>query len=60
MLKTLHDAIARALQQPEVVRKYADVGAKVVIDKPAEFAGLIEDDIAKWRKVADSAGIKLE
>ena len=56
----MHEAIARALQHPEVVRKYADVGAKVVIDKPAEFARLIEDDIAKWRKVADSAGIKLE
>ena len=60
VLQTLHGAISRALQQPEVVRKYAEVGARVVIDKPADFARLIADDVAKWKKVADSADIKLD
>ena len=60
VLTTLHAAVARALKQPEVVRKYADVGAAVVVDEPAAFAKLIGDDIAKWRQVAKSSGIKLD
>jgi tripartite-type tricarboxylate transporter receptor subunit TctC len=60
VLTTLHGAISRALQQPEVVRKYAEVGARVVIDEPADFARVLADDVAKWKQVADSAGIKLD
>ena len=60
VLRTLHQAIARALQQPVVIRKYAEVGARVVVDEPADFARLVADDVQKWKQVADSAGIKLD
>jgi len=60
VLKTLHSAIVRALRTPLVQEKVAGMGAAVVEDSPEAFAKIITDDVAKWQKVAENAGIILD
>lgn len=60
VLKTLHGAIVRALRTAPVREKYAATGALVVEDSPAEFAHIIEADVAKWKKVAAFAHISAD
>lgn len=60
VLKTLHGAIVRALRTAPVREKYAAAGALVVEDSPAEFARIIEADVAKWKRVAAFGHISAE
>ncbi|AVJ27853.1 Bug family tripartite tricarboxylate transporter substrate binding protein [Achromobacter spanius] len=60
VLAKLNDASRKALADKDVQAKYAGVGAYVVADKPEAFAAMIEDDVAKWKKVADFAHISAE
>ncbi|MFJ3460559.1 Bug family tripartite tricarboxylate transporter substrate binding protein [Achromobacter spanius] len=60
VLAKLNDASRKALADKDVQAKYAGVGAYVVADKPEAFAAMIQDDVAKWKKVADFAHISAE
>jgi len=54
----LNKATADALKHPEVIAKLAPQGAKLVGDKPEEFAAYIKSEIAKWAKVVEASGAK--
>jgi tripartite-type tricarboxylate transporter receptor subunit TctC len=56
----LHDAIVRALRDPEVGKRLAADGAEAVGSSPEEFAAFIKSESEKWAKVAAAAGIKAE
>jgi tripartite-type tricarboxylate transporter receptor subunit TctC len=56
----LHDAIVRALRDPEVGKRLAADGAEAVGSSPEEFAAFIKSESEKWAKVAQAAGIKPE
>ena len=56
----LHDAIVRALRDPEVGKRLAADGAEAVGSTPEEFAAFIRSESEKWAKVAQAAGIKPE
>jgi tripartite-type tricarboxylate transporter receptor subunit TctC len=56
----LHDAIVRALRDPEVGKRLAADGAEAVGSSPEEFAAFIKSEGEKWAKVAAAAGIKAE
>lgn len=60
VLAKLNAASVKALADPQVKAKYAGVGAYVVADSPQEFAQVIKEDVAKWKKVAESANITVE
>lgn len=60
VLAKLNDASRKALADKDVQAKYAGVGAYVVADKPEAFAAMIQDDVVKWKKVADFAHISAE
>ncbi|ARP95149.1 Bug family tripartite tricarboxylate transporter substrate binding protein [Bordetella genomosp. 13] len=60
VLSKLNAASVKALADPQVKAKYAGVGAYVVADSPQEFAQVIKEDVAKWKKVAESANITVE
>lgn len=60
VLAKLNDASRKALADKDVQAKYAGVGAYVVADKPEAFAAMIQDDVTKWKKVADFAHISAE
>ncbi len=54
----LNKAAAEALKYPEVIAKLSPQGAKLVGDKPEEFAAYIKTEIAKWAKVVEASGAK--
>ena len=56
----LHDAVVRALRDPEVGRRLAADGAEAVGSRPEEFAAFIKSEGEKWARVAAAAGIKPE
>ncbi len=48
----LHAAIVQVMADPEVQRRYSDIGAKAVASKsPEEFATYIREDAKRWEAV---------
>ena len=64
MPATLVDQIYRDLKtvtsEPKLAKLLVDQGAKVVLTPPDEFARFLASDTAKWRQVAERAGIQPE
>jgi tripartite-type tricarboxylate transporter receptor subunit TctC len=56
----LHDAIVRALAQPEVRERLAAEGAEVIGSTPVEFAAYIAAELARVGKLLRDARIRME
>lgn len=57
----MHAGITRALQDPEVKKRFIDDGAEVTPSAtPEDFGAQIRAELAKWAKVVKDAGIKVE
>lgn len=56
----LNREVKAVLETPEVRDRLALSGAETVSSTPQEFAGFVKAEIAKWRRVVRSAGIRLE
>ena len=54
----LNATVVAALHAPEVREKLSAQGAVLVGDTPEHFAAFVRDEIAKWGKVVETAGIK--
>jgi tripartite-type tricarboxylate transporter receptor subunit TctC len=52
--------INRVLKSPALAQRFAAVGLEPAGNSPDEFAKMIRNEIVKWRKVVQSAGIKVE
>lgn len=62
IVERLNAVIQETLAQPEIRDRILRSGADLV-DKPRgpkEFGALVRSEIAKWKKVVDAAGIRLE
>lgn len=55
IIDKLNTTINRILALPEVVAKLEALGSQPVISTPAQFDALMRSDMAKYRKVVDSA-----
>jgi len=53
-------AVDAALQDPEVQKRFAQLGTVPTSMTPGEFAKLIVDESDKWAKVFKAAGIKAD
>lgn len=60
VIDRLYAAVIKAATLPAVTAKFTELAADPKTTTPAEFAGFIRNDIAKWRKVAQGANIKLD
>ena len=56
----LRDEVAKIIQQPDVRERIATLGGEPVGNTPAAFAGIVRDDVAKWKKVARDAKISAD
>ena len=56
----LNEAVSKIANQPEVRQQWGRQGATPMVMAPAAFDKYIQDDIAKWAKVIQSANIKAE
>ncbi|SAI49703.1 putattive exported protein [Bordetella ansorpii] len=48
------------LRQPEVAESFAAQGAQPYITTPAEFAGVLKNDVAKWGAVVRASGASVD
>ena len=55
-----HSESARVMQTAEMKAILQHDGSEVVASLPREFAQLIRTEVERWKKVAQSAGIKAE
>lgn len=58
-LVRLHQVITAALRQPEVTQRLTAAGFSVDATTPEELRRVIADDIARWRRVVQEAGIQV-
>lgn len=56
----LNEAVGRITSQPEIQQAWARQGATAMVMTPAVFDRYLQDDIAKWARVIQSAHIKAE
>jgi tripartite-type tricarboxylate transporter receptor subunit TctC len=56
----LAGAIAKALRQPEVSKRLADLSAEPIASTPQAMAILMKEDTERWRAVIRAAGVKPE
>ena len=60
VIQRLNAEIVRALKKPDVVAKLEVLGVTAVGSTPGELADVQKADTAKWAKVIQTAGIKIE
>jgi tripartite-type tricarboxylate transporter receptor subunit TctC len=56
----LQPALVAALKDPEVVRKFDEIGFEVVANTPKEFADFQAAEVRRWKDVIDKGNIKPE
>ena len=60
VVKTLHEEIARALEQADVKQRFAALALDPAPLGPDEFRKLIESDVRRWKEVVAKSGIRLD
>ena len=56
----IHDGVVKALQDPAVRKRIEDTGSLVVGNTPQQFAEQIRAELAVYKKVVESARLKLD
>jgi tripartite-type tricarboxylate transporter receptor subunit TctC len=56
----LNAAVAEAMKTQEVQQKFAAQGAEVMGGSPAEMTAFMNAERTRWKKVIDTAGVKLD
>lgn len=51
---------AKAINESEIRERFNDIGIVPVGNTPAQAAKFLEDEVAKWAKVINTAGVKAE
>jgi len=60
VVATLNAAMRKVMETAMVRDKFLGLGAEPGSSSPGEFSRLIADELAKWRDVAQKAGLKFE
>jgi len=57
---TLHQALVAALAEPELQKRFTDMGAQIIGSTPAEFTGFLARQNAQWAEVVRTGNIRLD
>jgi tripartite-type tricarboxylate transporter receptor subunit TctC len=60
IVDTLNAAISKIASQPEVKQIWSKQGAVPMVMTPVQFEKYLNDDVAKWTHVIQTAGIKVD
>jgi len=60
VIEILNKAVNKALSDPKLAARLADLGGRPTPMTPAQFGKLVEDETAKWAKVVEFAGVKVD
>jgi len=56
----LNAAVQKALDKPEVQKRFTDLGAVWQHTTPAEFGAFIKSEVDQWRTVVQASGAKVD
>ena len=54
----LQPALIAAIKHPDTVKKFSEQGFEVVGNSPEEFAKFLNEELARWKQVIDTGGIR--
>ena len=60
VIAKIHKDVGTVLKDPDVQKRFTDIGAEVGGHTPEEFAARVKSEMELWARVAKSAGIKPE
>jgi tripartite-type tricarboxylate transporter receptor subunit TctC len=60
IIAKLNAEINAVLAEPEVTKRLNELGGPPLVSTPQAFGKMIEDETAKWAKVINSAGLKID
>jgi tripartite-type tricarboxylate transporter receptor subunit TctC len=60
IIDRLHAEIVRSLKSPDLRERLTSQGADPVYSTPEEYTAFVQNEIVKWAKVMQAAGIKGE
>jgi len=60
VIARLNAEFAKALRSPPVAERLKDLGLTVVADSPEDFARFVAAESAKWRKVVEASGARVD
>lgn len=60
VIAMLHEAVAKALRDPELQRTYAEQGARPVGNTPGEVRAFITAETARWGEIGRRAGVTMD
>ncbi len=60
IVERLYSEIRNALANPDVRKRFADVGMVTVGSSPAEFGAFIRSESARWKRIVEKSGVKRE
>jgi tripartite-type tricarboxylate transporter receptor subunit TctC len=60
VIDKLNKTVNEALHDPKMVARLADLGGTPMPGTPADFGKVMEDEVAKWKKVVEFSGATVE
>ena len=60
IVRRLHAEIVQALQSPEAKSQIGGQGSEIIANTPQEFTAFIRQELDKWSKVINTAGVRTD
>jgi tripartite-type tricarboxylate transporter receptor subunit TctC len=60
IIERIQQETSKVLKDPELLKKFNALGARLVGNTPTEFNQIINNDRIRWEKVIKSAGVKIQ
>jgi len=60
VITRLNTELDRIVHEPETEKRFADIGGDAIGGPPSTLVSLIHEEIPRWRRVANEAGIHIE
>jgi tripartite-type tricarboxylate transporter receptor subunit TctC len=60
VIDRLNAEFAKALRNPQVADRFRDLGLSIVADSPEDFARFVAAESAKWKRIVEVSGAKVD
>ena len=56
----LNEALVKALNSPDVVKRFADQGLQTIPSTPQQFGNFMKEEIARWGALVKASGASVD